>query len=69
MTNAAIAAIDQVTASSFSVTFAGATAKVILAPGAVLKQSDVKPEDIAAGTKISASVVNGVAQSIQIQTQ
>jgi len=29
----------------------------------------VKPEDIVAGTKISASVVNGVAQSIQIQTQ
>ena len=68
MTNAAIASIDQVTATSFTVTFAGATAKVVLAPAAViLKQTDVKAEAIAAGTTISASVVNGVAQSIQIQ--
>ena len=70
MTNAAIASIDQVTATSFTVTFAGATAKVVLAPAAViLKQTDVKAEAIAAGTTISASIVNGVAQSIQIQTQ
>ena len=70
MTNAAIASIDQVSATSFTVTFAGATAKVVLAPAAViLKQTDVKAESIAAGTTISASVVNGVAQSIQIQTQ
>ena len=69
MTNAAIASIDQVSATSFTVTFAGATAKVVLAPAAiVLKQTDVKPEEIAAGTTISASVVNGVVQSIQIQT-
>jgi len=68
MTNAAIASIDQVTATSFTVTFAGASAKVVLAPAAViLKQTDVKAESIAAGTTISASVVNGVAQSIQIQ--
>jgi uncharacterized protein DUF5666 len=70
MTNAAIAAIDQVGATSFTVTFAGATAKVVLAPGAViLKQTDVKAEDVRAGTKISASVANGVAQSIQLQSQ
>ena len=70
MTNAAIASIDQVTATSFTVTFAGATAKVVLAPAAViLKQTDVKAESIAVGTTISASIVNGVAQSIQIQTQ
>ena len=47
-----------------------ATAKVVLAPAAViLKQTDVKAESIAVGTTISASIVNGVAQSIQIQTQ
>ena len=69
MTNAAIASIDQVSATSFTVTFAGTTAKVILAPAAVLlKQTDVRPEDIAAGTTISASVANGVVQSIQIQS-
>ena len=68
MTNAAIASIDQVTATSFTVMFAGATAKVVLAPAAViLKQTDVKAESIAVGTTISASIVNGVAQSIQIQ--
>ena len=68
MTNAAIASIDQVSATSFTVTFAGTTAKVVLAPTVViLKQTDVKAESIAAGTTISASVVNGVAQSIQIQ--
>ena len=69
MTNAAIASIDQVSETSFTVTFAGASAKVVLAPGAViLKQTDVKPEELA-GTTITASVVNGVVQSIQIQTQ
>jgi len=40
------------------------------APGATLtKQSDVKAEDIVAGTKIVAMVRNGAAQSIQIQGQ
>jgi hypothetical protein len=69
MTNAAIASIDQVGAGSFTVTFAGTTAQVVLAPSAVvLKQTDVKAEEIVAGTAISASVVNGVVQSIQIQS-
>jgi len=70
MTNAAIAAIDQVSANSFTVTFAGNSARVVLAPNAViLKQSDVRPEDIRPGMKISASTANGLAQSIQIQNQ
>jgi hypothetical protein len=69
MTNAAIASIDQVSAGSFTVTFAGTQAQVVLAPSAVvLKQTDVKAEEIAAGATISASVVNGVVQSIQIQS-
>ena len=70
MTNAAIASIDQVSATSFTVMFAGVTANVVLGPAAVIvKQTDVKADEIAAGTPISASVVNGVVQSIQVQSQ
>ena len=68
MTNAPIASIDQVTGTGFTVTFSGTTAKVVLAPGAVItRQTDVKPEDLPAGTKVSVTVRAGVALSIQIQ--
>ena len=68
MTNAPIAAIDQVTGTGFTVTFSGTTARVVLAPGAVItRQTDVRPEDLAAGTKVSVTVRAGVALSIQIQ--
>jgi hypothetical protein len=68
MTNAPIAAIDQVSGSSFKVTFSGTTTRVVLGPGAVItKQTDVKPDEIPVGTKISATVRAGIAQSIQYQ--
>jgi hypothetical protein len=68
MTNAPIVSVDQVGSSSFTVTFPGGTAKVVLAPGAVItKQTDVKAQDIAAGTRIVALPRGGAVQSIQIQ--
>ena len=68
MTNAPIASIDQVSGASFTVTFSGTTAKVVLGPGAVItRQTDVDPAAIPVGTKISATVRAGVAQSIQLQ--
>ena len=68
MTNAPIASIDQVSGSSFTVTFSGTTAKVVLGPGAVItRQTDVDPSAIPVGTKISATVRAGVAQSISYQ--
>lgn len=70
MTNASIASIDQVSGSSFTVTFPGGSAKVLLATGAVLtKQTDVEAASIAPGTKIVAMIRSGVVQSIQIQAQ
>ena len=68
MTNAPIASIDQVSGSSFTVTFSGTTAKVVLGPGAIItKQTDVDPSAIPAGTKVSATVRAGVTQSISYQ--
>lgn len=68
MTNAPIASIDQVSGTSFTVTFSGTTAKVVLGPGATItKQTDVDPAQIPVGTKISATVRAGIAQSIQFQ--
>ena len=68
MTNAPIAAIDQVSGSSFTVTFSGTTVKVVLAADAMITiQIDVKPADIPVGTRIQASVRAGVAQSIGYQ--
>src|SRR5207245_8094079 len=68
MTNASIASVDQVSGSSFTVSFSGGSAKVVLAPGAIVtKQTDVKAQDIAPGTKIVALLRNGAVQSIQIQ--
>lgn len=67
--NAPIASIDQVSGSSFTVTFSGTTAKVVLGPGAVItKQIDVDPGLIPVGTKISATVRAGIAQSISYQS-
>ncbi len=67
MTNAPIASVDQVSGSSFTVTFAGGSAKVVLAPGAVLtKQIDVRLDSIAPGTRVVAMVRGGVVQSVQI---
>jgi hypothetical protein len=68
MTNAPIAAIDQVSGSSFTVTFAGTTARVVLLPGAVItKQTDVRPEEIPVGAQISATVRGGAAVSVGFQ--
>jgi hypothetical protein len=68
MTNAPIAAIDQVSGSSFTVTFSGTTAKVVLGAGAIItRQTDVKPEEIPVGTQISATVRGGAVQSIGFQ--
>lgn len=68
MTNAPIATIDQVTGNTFTVTFSGTTAKVVLAPGATItRQLDVRPEEIPALTKISVTVRAGVVQSIGFQ--
>lgn len=70
MTNAPIASIDQVSGTTFTVTVSGGGATVTLAPDArILKQVDLKPEAILAGAKVSATVVNGAAQSVQIQSQ
>lgn len=69
MTNAAIATIDQVTGRSFTVSLPSGVVSVTLAPdGKVTKQTDVRPEEIKAGSTVSATVVNGVARSIQIQS-
>lgn len=65
MTNAAI---DQVSGNSFTVTFPGGAATINLAPGAqIIRQSDVQALDITVGSKISASILNGAAQSVTIQ--
>ena len=65
MTNAAI---DQVSGSSFTVTFPGGAAKIDLALGVqIIRQSDVQASDITVGSKISASILNSAAQSVTIQ--
>lgn len=69
MTNAAIAAIDTVSATSFTVTFSGQSARVTLAPNAViLKQVDLTPGDLMAGAHVAVTVADGTAQSVQLQT-
>ena len=65
MTNASI---DQVSGNTFTVSFAGGTAKVVIAPDAqLIRQTDVPASDIVAGEKVVVSVSNGIAQSVQIQ--
>ncbi|HTE87084.1 MAG TPA: DUF5666 domain-containing protein [Dehalococcoidia bacterium] len=65
MTNATI---DKVNGSTFTVTFTGGGDRVTLAPAAqiqrVVKASD---SDVKVGSTVSASVENGVAQSLFIQ--
>ena len=70
MTNAPIASVDQVGGSSFSVTFSGGSAKVVLAPSAVMtKQTDVRAEDIAVGTPVIAMLRGGTVVSVQIRSE
>jgi hypothetical protein len=65
MTNATI---DQVSGNTFTVTFPGGGAKIMLAPNAQLsRRVDATPADITPGAMVSASVSNGAAQSVTIQ--
>jgi hypothetical protein len=65
MTNATI---DQVSGSTFTVTFPGGGAKITLAPNAqLIRQLDATPADITPGAALSASVANGAALSVAIQ--
>ena len=65
MTNATI---DQVAGSSFTVTFPGGGAKILIAPDAqLIQQLDATSRDLRTGEKISASVTNGLALSVLIQ--
>jgi hypothetical protein len=65
MTNATI---DQVSGNTFTVTFPGGGAKIMLAPNAQLtRRVDATPADIKPGTMVSASVSNGEAQSVTVQ--
>jgi hypothetical protein len=64
MTNATI---DQVTGTSFTVKFTGGGANVTLAPNAqILRQVGSTPADIKAGATVSASVIDGAAQSVSV---
>ena len=64
MTNATIDTID---GNKFTVAFTGGGANVTVAPDAqVLLQTDVTAADIKVGQKISASVAEGVAQSVTL---
>ena len=65
MTNASI---DQVSGNSFTVSFTGGGAKVTLAPDAqIFRQIDGTPADVKPGAKISAGVLDGTAQTVQLQ--
>jgi len=64
MTNATI---DKISGDSFTVTFPGGGAQVKLAPDAqITKLVDGSPSDLKEGLAASASVVQGVAQSVQV---
>jgi uncharacterized protein DUF5666 len=64
MTNASI---DQVDGNSFTVTFTGGGAKVVLAPDAkLLQQTDATVGDLRPGATISATVSDGTARSVVI---
>jgi hypothetical protein len=64
MTNATI---DQGSGNSFTVTFPGGGGKVNVAPNAQIASIVAgTPADITAGATVSASVLNGVAQSVSI---
>jgi len=59
--------IDSVTGNTFTATFPGGGAKVTLAPDVkIAVRLAGSPADIKAGTMVSASVLNGVAQSVTI---
>lgn len=65
MTNATI---DQVTGDTFTVTWDGGGAKIKLAPDAKIGKIVIGSlADIKEGATISASVTNGVAQSVSLQ--
>jgi hypothetical protein len=64
MTNATI---DSGSGNAFTVTFPGGGAKVTVAPGAqIITRVAATTADIAVGATISASVLNGAAQSVSI---
>lgn len=59
--------IDSITGNTFSATFPGGGAKVTLAPDVkIAVRLAATPADIKAGATVSASVLNGVAQSVTI---
>jgi hypothetical protein len=65
MTNATI---DQVTATGFTVAFPGGGAKITLAPDAKITRTVAADQSaLTAGTNVSASVRDGVAQAITVQ--
>jgi hypothetical protein len=65
MTNATV---DKVTGNSFTVTFPGGGAQVTLAPnGQIFSRVDGSQADIKEGASVSATVRDGVAQSVSIQ--
>ena len=65
MTNATI---DQVDGRTFTVTFPGGGARIVIAADAqLIQQLDATASDVRAGAKISASVANGLALSVLLQ--
>ena len=69
MTNAEIVAVDAAQSNAFSVKFPGGTQEVRIAPDArMVKIVTANPADIAAGSSLSASVVEGVARSISLRS-
>ncbi|MBI4321715.1 MAG: hypothetical protein HY675_24745 [Chloroflexi bacterium] len=68
MTNATIDRIEQVQGDTFTVSWSGGTAQVKLAPDARLNRIViVQLTEIKVGASISASVADGVAQSVSLQ--
>src|SRR5438093_426905 len=64
----ALAALAACAGSSFTVTFPGGGAKILIAPDAqLIQQLDATSRDLRTGEKISASVTNGLAVSVLIQ--
>ncbi len=65
MTNATI---DQMTGNTFTVTFPGGGARIVIAPDAtLLQQVDATAAEIRAGATISATIANGAALSLVIR--
>jgi hypothetical protein len=64
MTNANV---DSINGNTMMVSFAGQTAKVVIAPDAMVNsRGTATVADLKEGTPVTAQVVNGVAQSVSL---